>query len=77
MQKEDKSFIMRVFKSGSPGPKFLPSPFGLIEVAVNKGGDTLMKALRLQSNALRQQMLKDSFIWGLVRWGKHSKSPVL
>lgn len=31
---------MRVFKSRSSGPKFLPSPFGLIEVAVNKGGDT-------------------------------------
>jgi len=25
-----------------------------------------MKALRLQTNALRQQILKDSFIWGLV-----------
>lgn len=36
-----------------------------------------MKALRLQSNALRQQMLKDSFIWGLVRSGKHRKSIVL
>lgn len=36
-----------------------------------------MKALRLQSNALREQVLKDSFIWGLVHWGKHSKSPVL
>jgi len=40
MQKEDKSFIMKVFKSRRPGPKFLPSPIGLIEVAVNKGGDT-------------------------------------
>lgn len=31
---------MRVLKSRSPGPRFPRGPIGLIEVAVNKGGDT-------------------------------------